>query len=99
MTDDATSHLAPTRGEIRDLHRTLHRIERKADQIMASVDEVTAALTTLTTDLEGLATAAQAEFAKLEAEVAAGTPPNLDPLKEAIDAIDAKVKAAVVPTS
>jgi uncharacterized protein YaaN involved in tellurite resistance len=83
----------------REIRESLHRIERKVDQIMASVDEVTAALTTLTADLEGLATAAKAEFAKLEAEVAAGTPVNLDPLKEAIDAIDAKVKAAVVPTS
>lgn len=66
---------------------------------MATVDEVQAALATLTADLEGLATSAQAEFAKLEAEITAGTPPNLEPLKEAIDNIDAKVRAAVVPTT
>jgi ABC-type transporter Mla subunit MlaD len=77
----------------------IQALTRKVDHLMATVEEVQAALATLTSDLEGLATAAQAEFAKLEAEVLAGNPPNLDPLKEAIDGIDAKVKAAVVPST
>lgn len=65
---------------------------------MATVEEVTTILTTLTTDLEGVATAAQAEFAKLEAEIAADQPVDLDPLKAQIEALDTKVKAVVVPT-
>jgi uncharacterized protein YoxC len=81
------------------VRQLLVTLTRKVDKIMATVEEITAALATLTADLEGLASSAQAEFAKLEAEVAEGKPANLDPLKEAIDAIDAKVKAAVVPTS
>ncbi len=68
---------------------------------MATVEEVQAALTTLTTDLEGLAATAKAEFAKLEEEVAAGKPPELTPLKESIEALDAKAKAAAsgIPTN
>jgi hypothetical protein len=65
----------------------------------ATVEDLTTALTTLTTDLEGLATTATDEFAKLEAEVAAGQPVNLDGVAAAIAAIDTKVKAAVVPTA
>ena len=83
----------PLLAEIRELRK-----ETKA--IMTTVDEVQAALTTLTTDLEGLASTAQAEFAKLEQEVAEGTAqPDLTPLKESIEAIDQKVKSAVVPTT
>lgn len=75
-------------------------LNRKVDSMATTVEEVQTALTTLTTDLEGLATTAQAEFSKLEAEVAAGnTQPDLTPLKESIEAIDTKVKSAVVPTT
>ena len=69
---------------------------------MATLEEVQASLTTLTTDLESLAAAAKAEFAKLEAELAEGhKEPELGPLKEAIDALDVKAKAAAgeVPTN
>jgi hypothetical protein len=81
------------------IRELLLQLIKQGDQIMASVEDLQASLTTLTTDLSGLAATAKAEFAKLEAEVAAGTPPNLDPVKEAIDAIDASVKAAVVPST
>ena len=66
---------------------------------MASVESIEAQLVALTTDLEALAATATAEFTKLEEEVAAGTPPNLEGVKAAIEAIDTKVKAAVVPTA
>jgi hypothetical protein len=66
----------------------------------ATVEEVTAALTALTTDLEALAAAASTEFTKLEQEVEAGqVPQDLEPLKTAIEALDTRVKAAVVPTA
>jgi uncharacterized protein YoxC len=74
-------------------------LTRKVDKMAATVEEVLASLTTLTTDLEGLASTAKTEFAKLEEEVAAGKPAELGPVKEAIDAIDSKVKSAVVPTA
>lgn len=76
----------------------LQTINRKVDHLMTSVDEVTAAFTTLTTDLEALAATATAEFTKLETELSEGQAPNLTPLAEAISAVDAKVRSAVVPT-
>lgn len=82
------------------LRTLVERLTRKVDHMAATVDEVQAALSTLTADLEGLAASAQAEFAKLEKEVSEGSAqPDLGPLKEAIDGIDAKVKAAVVPSA
>ena len=77
----------------------IHSLDRKVDRLMASVEEVTAALETLTTDLEALAATAKAEFTHLEEEVAAGTPPNLDPLKASIEALDTRVKSAEVPSA
>ncbi len=81
--------------------RKLDHIERQIGKLMATVEEVTAALATLTADLESLAAAAKAEFAKLEEEVAAGTPVDLEPLKTSIEALDARTKEAAgdVPTN
>jgi uncharacterized protein YaaN involved in tellurite resistance len=81
------------------IRQLIVNLTRKVDRMAATLEDVTTALTTLTTDLEALATTAQAEFAKLESEVAAGTPVNLDPLKEAVDALDTRVKAAVIPSA
>jgi len=77
----------------------VHRVERKVDQLMASTEELETLATTLKTDFEALAANAQAEFKKLEEEVAAGAPVNLDPLKASIEAIDTSVKAVVIPTA
>jgi len=90
-------------GLINPLH-ALHRIERKVDALMASVEDLMNSLNALKADLEGLASAAQAEFAKLEAEVkeaqeAGGKPVNLDGVKEAIDNLDNAAKGIVVPTT
>ena len=79
-------------------HEILLEIEEKVETLMASVESIEALLATLKTDLEAKAAEAKAEFAKLEAEVAAGQPANLEPLATIIEGIDAKVKAAVVPT-
>jgi hypothetical protein len=77
-------------------------IQRKQAELMTTVEEVQAALATLTADLEADASAATAEFAKLASELAEkGTEVDLTPLKEAVEGIDAKVKAAKesIPTS
>ncbi len=83
--------------------RKLDHIEAQNRSLMTDVAEVTGALETLKTDLEAKAAEAQAEFAKLEEElaaaIAAGEAPNLTPLKEAIDSMDESVKAAVIPTT
>lgn len=83
--------------------RHLDHIERQLKTLMTDVTEVTASLEVLKTDLEAKAAEAKAEFVKLEEELAAATaggePPNLTPLKEAIDGIDASVKSAVVPST
>lgn len=79
--------------------RALHRLERKVDSLMATDQEVLDSVATLKTDLESVATAAQAEFAKLEAEVAAGNPASLDGIKAVVDSLDQTVKAVVVPTA
>ena len=65
---------------------------------MATVEEVTAAVEQLKADLESKAAEAKAEFEKLEAEVAAGQPADLGPLKELVEGIDTAVKGAQVPT-
>ena len=80
----------------------LLHIDRKLDRLMTTVDEVQAALTTLTTDLEADAATATAEFTKLETELSEkGVEVNLTPLKEAVEGIDGKVKAAAanIPTA
>ncbi len=81
--------------------RKLDHIEAQNRSLMTDVAEVTAALENLKADLEAKAAEAQAEFEKLEQELeaAAGETPNLTPLKEAIDGIDASVKAAVIPST
>ncbi len=77
----------------------LRHIDRKVDKMAVGIAEVQEALATLKADLEAKAAEAQAEFAKLEEEVAAGsTEPDLTPLKETIDSLDAAVKASEVPT-
>ncbi|HXJ92643.1 MAG TPA: hypothetical protein VMT20_07145 [Terriglobia bacterium] len=70
---------------------------------MTTVAEVQEAIATLTADLEADSAAAVAEFAKLEKEVEEGKPAtgeDLTPLKEAIEALDARVKSAAssIPT-
>ena len=84
--------------------KILENIDRKLDELMTNVAEVTAAIATLTADLEASATAAMSEFTKLETEVGEGkgpTPEDLTPLKEALEALDVKVKAAetTIPTA
>jgi hypothetical protein len=82
----------------------LKDIDRKVDKLVTTVEEVQTAIAALTTDLEADAAAAQAEFLKLEKEVEEGKPvtgENLTPLKEAIEALDARVKTAEgdIPTT
>ena len=106
---DLTQRRAETEAEQKNDHlanplRAIHRIERKVDHLMATVEDLMNSLNALKADLEGLASAAQAEFAKLEQEVkeaqeAGGTPVNLDPVKEAIDNLDNAAKGIVVPTT
>ncbi len=77
----------------------LEELLERTGVIVTSVEEVTQALETLKTDLEAKAAEAKAEFEKLETEVKEGhTEPELTPLKEAIDSLDASVKGAEVPT-
>ncbi len=83
----------------KQLLAAINAVGRKVTKLMATLESIEALLGTLTTDLEALATSAKAEFAKLEAEVAAGQPTNLEPLATIIEGIDAKVKAAVVPST
>ena len=78
--------------------RILDRILKNTETLMTNVAEVEAAIATLKADLETDATAALAEFTKLETEVAEGkgaTPEDLTPLKTALEALDTSVKAAV----
>ena len=82
--------------------RKLDHLERRMSQIMASIEEVQEALATLTSDLEGLASTASAEFAKLEEELSAEkVEVDLGPTKEAIEALDSRVKGAAgeIPTN
>ncbi len=80
--------------------RKLDHIEGQNRRLMTTVEEVTQSFETLKADLEAKAAEATAEFAKLEAELAeVGTEANLEPLKAAIDSLDASVKEAVVPTT
>ncbi len=66
---------------------------------MATLEELTTSFETLKTDIEAKAAEAKAEFEKLEQEVKEGhTEPELTPLKESIDSLDAAVKGAAVPT-
>jgi predicted nucleic acid-binding Zn-ribbon protein len=75
--------------------RKLDHIERRMSQLMTNVTEVTEAVEALTTDLEGLASTAKAEFDRLETELAEGkTEVDLEPLKNSIEALDAKAKSA-----
>ena len=97
MTEYSSHHPSPELQLLRD-------IDRKVTQMAVTVEEVQAAIATLTSDLEADAAAAQAEFARLEKEVEEGKPveqANLAPLKEAIEALDARVKSAegTIPTS
>ncbi len=83
--------------------RKLDHIEAQNRRLMTSVEEVTESFETLKADLEAKAAEAKAEFEKLETEIGeletkTGEEPNLEPLKSAIDSLDASVKAAVVPT-
>lgn len=105
MTDDYTvrRHKRQELFEEKTL-RKLDHLERRMSQLMTNVQEVTAAVETLTTDLEGLASAAVAEFAKLEQELSEQPTPvevDLEPLKNSIDALDAKTKSAAgdIPTN
>lgn len=68
---------------------------------MTTVDEIKVLIEQLTADLEQDAAQAVAEFEKLEKEIAEGAAPNLEPLKDAITALDTKAKAAKekIPTA
>jgi predicted nucleic acid-binding Zn-ribbon protein len=79
------------------LERELQELRKETKHIMTTAEEVKTAIAALTTDLEADAAAAQAEFLKLEQEVTEGKPvtqENLAPLKEAIEALDGRVRAA-----
>lgn len=83
-------------------HELLLGLYEKVESLMATLEEVQASLATLTADLESIAATAKAEFDKLEKELSEGhTEPNLAPLKEAIDSLDARAKAAAgnIPTN
>lgn len=82
----------------------LDRLDDLERNLMTTVEEVQTAINTLTADLEADAAAAKAEFEKLEKEVTEGKPvtqENLEPLKTAIEALDARVKTAegTIPTT
>ena len=58
-----------------------------------AVDALTAAVGQVSTDLASASATIQAELNTLKAEIAAGTPPNLEALTTAIDALDPAVQA------
>jgi len=90
------------RQELHALQNQVGLIHNNQEDLMATVEELTTSFSTLKTDLEAKLAEAQAEFTKLEEEVAKGggvEPAALDPLKASIDSLDAAVKGTVVPTA
>jgi predicted nucleic acid-binding Zn-ribbon protein len=97
MTDEAATLRRHKRQELfqEKVLRKLDHLERRMSQLMTNVTEVTEAVETLASDLETLASTAKAEFEKLETELSEGkTEVDLEPLKNSIEALDAKAKSA-----
>ena len=102
------SDLDALKIEVNAILRIVQAINSKEDRLMSEMDDLKAAVTKLQTDegamltflqtIKDQNTAAQAQIAALQAQIAAGNPisaADVEAMAQAVNAIDATVTAAL----
>ena len=81
------------RSHDREIWEAIDRLKEQQLSTQEQVDALTTAVGQVSADLVTAKETIQAELNKLETEVAAGNPPNLTALTEAVAALDPAVNA------